>query len=185
MLEDNVQQNAENTDSVELTNEPDGEFDFEAGYHKEVANAKKQRQSRQKMEKKLEAYEQKEAERKRKRLESEGEFKTIIAELEAENASYKAIVDEVKSNQQKEKEKILETFAEDEREELGKLDLNSLKLVQSKINVAQGDNPKAVPNLSRVTSDQAELSQWRTWDEAKKKANWARIQAYEATLIIK
>ena len=178
MAEENVQQNVENNDSVESADVSEDTFDFKSAYHKEIANAKKQRQSRQKMETELEGFKQKEADRKRKRLESEGEFKTIIADLEAEKANYKAIVDEVKSNQQKEKEKILETFAEEEREEMGTLSLASLKLVQKKLNQTTGENPKAVPNVKRTTAEDADMSGWLQWDEDKQKANWGKIQEY-------
>ena len=181
MTDTDVQQNVENNDSVESTDVSEDTFDFKGAYHKEIANAKKQRQSRQKMETELEGFKQKEADRKRKRLESEGEFKTIIADLEAENANYKAIVDEVKSNQQKEKEKILETFAEEERDELSSLDLASLKLVQKKINTAQGVNPKAVPNVARTTQEDSDLADWKSWDQAKRKANWDKIREYESS----
>ena len=135
MTSEDVQQNVEASDSVESTEVSGDNFDYKSAYNKEVANAKKQRQSRQKMESELEAFKQKESDRKRKRLEADGEYKTIIADLESKLNESQAIVDEVKSNQQKEKQAILETFAEEERAEISSLDLASLKLVQKKINI--------------------------------------------------
>ena len=178
MTSEDVQQNVEASDSVESTEVSGDNFDYKSAYNKEVANAKKQRQSRQKMESELEAFKQKESDRKRKRLEADGEYKTIIADLESKLNESQAIVDEVKSNQQKEKQAILETFAEEEREELGTLTLASLKLVQKKLNQTTGENPKAVPNVKRTTAEDADMSGWLQWDEDKQKANWGRIQEY-------
>ena len=178
MTSEDVQQNVENNDSVESTEVSEDNFDYKTAYNKEVSNSKKQRQSRQKMESELEAFKQKETDRKRKRLEADGEYKTIIADLESKLNESQAIVDEVKSNQQKEKETILQTFAEEEREEMGTLSLASLKLVQKKLNQATGENPKAVPTVKRTTAEDADLSGWVTWDQEKQKANWGRIQEY-------
>ena len=83
MTSEDVQQNVEASDSVESTEVSGDNFDYKSAYNKEVANAKKQRQSRQKMESELEAFKQKESDRKRKRLEADGEYKTIIAALES------------------------------------------------------------------------------------------------------
>ena len=50
MTSEDVQQNVEASDSVESTEVSGDNFDYKSAYNKEVANAKKQRQSRQKME---------------------------------------------------------------------------------------------------------------------------------------
>ena len=76
-----VQMDEENEKQDVLSAPEDKDVDWKKLYHREVQNAKQQRQKKQDVEARLDTIEQSRDDARKKKLEEDGNYKVIISEL--------------------------------------------------------------------------------------------------------
>ena len=165
--------------SEETQNQPDSsttqpaDVDFKDLYNREVQNAKLQRQKKQEAEGRLADIEQKQDEARKNKLQADGEYKVVIQELEEKSAKMDAELKEYRKRDDAERVSILEGFPEDEREQLSKLDLTTLKYVEKKATAQTAENPPETPGV--ITGKTYELEDVDKLPAKERQAAWAQI----------
>ena len=173
-----VQMDKDNEKQEVLSASEDKDVDWKNLYHREVQNAKQQRQKKQDVEARLDTIEQSRDASRKKKLEEDGNFKTIISELEEAN---KSLVTEVKGYRvtaEAEKASLIAKFPEDEQENLTNMDLETLKYVDQKVNAQAVVNPPEVPGT--ISSKEYKLEDMDKLPPKEKAEAWKVIQAQYA-----
>ena len=114
--------------------------DFESSYNQEIENSKKLRKRAQEAEKKIADYEAKAKIAKEKKLKEEGNFKELLAERDAHIAKTESQYNEASEIISSEKQRLLESFPEDDRGDFENLNLTQLRKIHNKLNVKRPDN---------------------------------------------
>ena len=173
-----VQMDKENEKQDVLSAPEDKDVDWKKLYHREVQNAKQQRQKKQDVEARLDTIEQSRDNSRKKKLEEEGNFKTIISELEESN---KSLVTEVKGYRvtaEAEKISLINKFPEDEQTNLTNMDLETLKYLDQKINAQAVINPPEAPGT--ISSKEYKLEDIDKMPPKERAEAWKTIQAQYA-----
>jgi len=173
-----VQMDEENEKQDVLSAPEDKDVDWKKLYHREVQNAKQQRQKKQDVEARLDTIEQSRDDARKKKLEEDGNYKVIISELEESN---KSLVTEVKGYRvtaEAEKISLINKFPEDEQTNLTNMDLETLKYLDQKINAQAVINPPEAPGT--ISSKEYKLEDIDKMPPKERAEAWKTIQAQYA-----
>tara|TARA_Y100000310_G_scaffold220819_1_gene222403 strand:+ start:5204 stop:5764 length:561 start_codon:yes stop_codon:yes gene_type:complete len=174
MAEEMTAQAGEETQNqTDLTATQTADVDFKDLYTKEVQNAKLQRQKKQEAEGRLAEIEQKQDEARKNKLQADGEYKVVIQELEEKSAKQEAELKEYRKRDDAERANILESFPEDERDQLSKLDLTTLKYVEKKSTAQTAENPPETPGT--ISGKTYRLEEVDKLPPKERQAAWAQI----------
>ena len=149
MTEEVKTQNEQTVSSGEQTAQTNDQTDqsksndtnWKSLHENEVEYNKKLRGNIQKLESELEQYKKNEAASRQKKMEEAGEFKTIIAEKDSEIESLKKHKQEFDDYKKSRKDKLLESFSEDDREQFAHLPLTDIEKLSKRLNVSKSNVP--------------------------------------------
>tara|TARA_R100000808_G_C2121665_1_gene132856 strand:+ start:271 stop:828 length:558 start_codon:yes stop_codon:yes gene_type:complete len=124
--------------------------DLETQLNNEKAYAQKQRKAKQKLQAEIDGLKAEKESARVKKMEEDGKLKELLAERDAKIAKLQPIVDQHNSDMAKEKDTILSSFSEEEREELKDESLASLRMINKFKTQQNGvNNPQSIPNVQR------------------------------------
>jgi len=139
MSEDNLQATAETgSESVAKETTQDGSNE------QYIAESKKYRKRAQDAEAKLKEYQEKFAKAEEAKLKEKEDFKTLYEKVSSENSNLSANAKKWAEYEGNRRTALLEKHPENEREQLSKLDLDTLEFVTSKINNSKPNAPEAI-----------------------------------------
>ena len=122
------EQTAQTNDQSDQSNTND--TDWKSLHENEVDYNKKLRGNNQELKAKLEQFEKDKASARQKKMEEAGEFKTILSEKDAEIASLKEHKQEFDDYKKSRKDRLLESFSEDDRDQFSHLPLTDIENYQ-------------------------------------------------------
>jgi len=168
----------ETTEAEASTNSADANLDYEALYHQEVKNSKKQRAAKQDSLSRLETLEAQLKDKNEAELMQQGKHEEIIAKQKAEIASLKVDSETLATLNASRREALMSNYTDEEREKLQGLDNDALELLNSRT-MAQSqaiEHPKGVPAAGRVPGKLITLDELNKMDPKDRAANWAAYQ---------
>ena len=168
----------ETTEAEASTNSADASLDYEALYHQEIKNSKKQRAAKQDSISRLETLETQLKDKNEAELMQQGKHEEIIAKQKAEIASLKVDSETLATLNASRRESLLSDYTDEEREKLQGLDNDALELLNSRT-MAQSkgiEHPKGVPAAGRVSGNSMTLEELNKMDPKDRQANWAAFQ---------
>ena len=168
-----AQAGKETQNQTDSTSTQTADVDFKDLYTREVQNAKLQRQKKQEAEGRLAEIEQKQDEARKNKLQADGQYKVVIQELEENNAKMDAELQGYRKRDDAERANILEGFPEDERDQLSKLDLATLKYVEKKSTAQTAENPPETPGV--ISGKTYRLEDVDKLPPKERQAAWAQI----------
>ena len=171
MSEDTVQDNIQDKvqEVTPISQEAEPTHSPELG--EAIAESKKYRSRAQKAEIKLAEIEKKLETDRQVQLEKQEEWKTLADERKAKLKEYETELEVVRKERQKEHEKLLSEFSEEDREELKGLPLKQLRVVHNKI-----ISKPNVPNVSNTNPAQKfTVDDWTKLSPVDRKKNWQGI----------
>lgn len=136
-----------------------------------IAESKKYRKRAQEAEAKLAKIEEQSKKAKEAKMIEEGKKDEVIADLIAERDKYKSSHEKLNSYEQKRMAQMLEKHPEEDREQLSKLDLDTLEYVTNKINDKK-PNPPEVAGAARKSEPKVELKDFQSMSKQDKQKNW-------------
>ena len=168
-----AQEGKETQNQTDSTATQHSDVDFKDLYNREVQNAKLQRQKKQEAEGLLAEIEHKQDEARKTKLQADGEYKVVIQELEEKSVKMEAELKEYRKRDDAERASILEGFPEDERDQLSKLDLATLKYVEKKSTAQTAENPPETPGV--ISGKTYKLEDVDKLPPKERQAAWAQI----------
>ena len=132
-------------------------------HENEVEYNKQLRGNNQKLESELEQYKKNEAASRQKKMEEAGEFKTIIAEKDSEIESLKKHKQEFDDYKKSRKDKLLESFSEDDREQFSHLSLNDIEKLSKRLNVSKSNVPNVPEGRDAKLGEFGGYSSYQEW----------------------
>lgn len=136
-------------ESVDPTDQNQGQTghedvrDYEVLHKNEVDYNQKLRSKNQNLEKELDTFRLAKETSRQKKLEEEGNFQQLLSERDATIGKQAATISENQKYFDSEKNNILETFSDEDKEAFGDLPLSKLKAIQSRLQ-SGGNNPSAI-----------------------------------------
>ena len=137
-----------------------------------IAESKKYRKRSQDAEARLAKLESQLDKAEKAKLKEKEDFKTLYEQNEAKIESLTASADKWAKYQEAKTATLLEGVPEDERERLGKLDIDTLEYVTGKINNVRANAPEVAGNPrghKEITKD------WTTMNPEELRENWEDI----------
>ena len=168
----------ETTEAEASTNSADANLDYEALYHQEVKNSKKQRAAKQDHATKLEKLEAELSAKSEAELMKQGKHEEIIAKQKAQIGELTKKSEMFDASEARRREALLSDYTDEEREKLQGLDNDALELLNSRT-MAQSqaiEHPKGVPAAGRVPGKTLTLDDLNKMDPKDRAANWAAYQ---------
>ena len=168
----------ETTEAEASTNSADANLDYEALYHQEVKNSKKQRAAKQDHATKLEKLEAELSAKSEAELMKQGKHEEIIAKQKAQISELTKKSELFDASEASRREVLLSEYTDEEREKLQGLDNDALELLNSRT-MAQSkgiEHPKGVPAAGRVPGKEMTLNELNELDPKDRQANWAAFQ---------
>ena len=136
-----------------------------------IAESKKYRKRAQDAEARLAEYEDSAKKAKESKMIEEGKKDEVITNLIAERDKFKASHEKLSSYEQKRMATMLEKHPEEDREQLSKLDLDTLEYVTNKINNIKPNAPEVAGNARKKGLEKP----YSEMTEKEKKENWGII----------
>ena len=136
-----------------------------------IAESKKYRKRAQDAESRLAKLEKTLAKAEEAKLKEKEDFKALYEQVSSKNESLTANAEKWNEYEEAKRSSLLENHPEDERENLSKLDLETLEYVTSKINNVKPNAPEVL-GKARNDLPSKPLAQMT---EAEKKENWNNI----------
>jgi len=133
---------------------------------------KKYRKRAQDAESRLEQLEKKLASAEETKLKEKEDFKALYEKVSSDNESLSATAQKWNKYEETRRNTLLESVPEDERERLGKLDIDTLEYVTGKINNVRANAPEVAGNPrghKEITKD------WTTMNPEELRENWEDI----------
>ena len=137
-----------------------------------IAESKKYRTRAQDAEAKIAKLEKSMAKAEEAKLKEKEDFKTLYEKVSSENESLSSTAEKWTKHVETRTAELLEKHPEEEREQLAKLDLDTLEFVTKKINGTKANAPEVAGN----PRGHKEMStDWTKLDPKEAKANWGDI----------
>jgi len=140
------QQTVESVDQTDQNQSQTGNEDvrnYEDLHKNEVEYSQKLRNKNQNLEKEVEGFRLAKEASRQKKLEEEGNYQQLLSEKDAKIEKLDAQVSENNKYFEDEKNNILETFSDEDKEAFGDLPLSKLKAIQKRL-LNGGNNPSAI-----------------------------------------
>ena len=165
------EQSAQSEQSVQTGNDTN----WKSLHENEVSYNKKLRSKNQELESRLEAIEKDKAAARQKKMEEAGEYQSIIKERDTQIDNLKGQVGEYKAYFDNRKNKILETFSDEDRESFGHLPLNEIEKLSKRLNAQSTKVPNVPEGRDAKLSEFGGYSSYQEWatkdPEGYEKAN--------------
>ena len=155
------EQTAQTNDQSDQSNSND--TNWKSLHENEVDYNKKLRGKNQELQAKLEQFEKNEAAARQKKMEEAGEFKTIIAEKDSEIESLKKHKQEFDDYKKSRKDKLLESFSEDDREQFSHLPLTDIEKLSKRLNVSKSNVPNVPEGRDANLGEFGGYSSYQEW----------------------
>ena len=155
------EQTAQTNDQTDQSNTND--TNWKSLHENEVDYNKKLRGKNQELQSKLEQFEKNEAAARQKKMEEAGEFKTIIAEKDSEIESLKKHKQDFDDYKKSRKDKLLESFSEDDREQFSHLPLNDIEKLSKRLNVSKSNVPNVPEGRDAKLGEFGGYSSYQEW----------------------
>ncbi len=139
-----------------------------------IAESKKYRKRAQDAETRLAKFEKKLAKAEEDKLKEKEDFKALYEQVSSKVEGLTANADKWGKYEEAKRTSLLENHPEDERENLSKLDLETLEYVTSKINNVKANAPEVVGNSRGVKEMPTD---WTKMSSDDLKDNWADVVA--------
>ena len=136
-----------------------------------IAESKKYRKRAQDAEARLAEHESSKTKAEEERLKQKEEFKTLYEQASSKIDSLTANADKWTKYEETKRASLLESHPEEDRENLSKLDLETLEYVTSKINNIKNNAPEVVGTAKKVAP--VKPVDWS--DKQSIKDNWGNI----------
>ena len=137
-----------------------------------IAESKKYRKRAQDAEARIADLEKKMAKAEEKKLKEKEDFKSLYEKVSSENESLSSTAEKWNKHVETRTAELLEKHPEEEREQLAKLDLDTLEFVTNKINSAKANPPEVAGNprgFKEVPKD------WTKLSPSELRENWEDI----------
>ena len=143
-----------------------------------IAESKKYRKRAQDAETRLAKFEKKLAKAEEDKLKEKEDFKALYEQVSSKVEGLTANADKWGKYEEAKRTSLLENHPEDERENLSKLDLETLEYVTSKINNVKPNAPEVAGNPRK---DYAPTNvDWTKMDAKERREKWSDIVATAA-----
>ena len=136
-----------------------------------IAESKKYRKRAQDAENLLAKYEKAKAKAEEDRLKEKEEFKTLYEKASSDIEGLTANAEKWSKYEEAKRVSLLESHPEEDRDNLSKLDLETLEYVTNKINNIKPNAPEVVGNARKDLPKKP----FSEMTEKEKKENWANI----------
>lgn len=164
-------QSAQSEQSVQTGNDTN----WKSLHENEVSYNKKLRSKNQELESRLEVIEKDKAAARQKKMEEAGEYQSIIKERDTQIDTLKGQVGEYKTYFDNRKNKILETFSDEDKESFGHLPLNEIEKLSKRLNTQSAKVPNVPEGRDAKLSEFGGYSSYQEWatkdPEGYEKAN--------------
>jgi len=137
-----------------------------------IAESKKYRKRAQDAEARLAELEKQFTKSEEDKLKKKEEYKTLYEKVSSENKSLTADSEKWAKYEEAKRASLLEVHPENDRENLSKLDLETLEYVTSKINNIKPNAPEKA-GQARKSVPKAELKDFQKMTKQERKENWA------------
>jgi len=137
-----------------------------------IAESKKYRKRAQDAEARLAELEKQFTKSEEDKLKKKEEYKTLYEKVSSENESLTADSEKWAKYEEAKRASLLEVHPENDRENLSKLDLETLEYVTSKINNIKPNAPEKA-GQARKSVPKAELKDFQKMTKQERKENWA------------
>lgn len=137
-----------------------------------IAESKKYRKRAQDAEARLAELEKQFAKSEEDKLKKKEEYKTLYEKVSSENESLTADSEKWAKYEEAKRASLLEVHPENDRENLSKLDLETLEYVTSKINNIKPNAPEKA-GQARKSVPKAQLKDFQKMTKQERKENWA------------
>ena len=137
-----------------------------------IAESKKYRKRSQDAEARIAELEKSMAKAEEAKLKEKEDFKTLYEKVSSENETLSSVAEKWTKHVETRTADLLEKHPEEEREQLAKLDLQTLEFVTKKINSAKANAPEVAGNprgFKEVSKD------WTKMDPSELRENWEDI----------
>ena len=159
------------TTTEAVSESPVTEAEQSSSTDQHIAESKKYRKRAQDAEARLAEYEDSAKKAKESKMIEEGKKDEVITNLIAERDKFKASHEKLSSYEQKRMATMLEKHPEEDREQLSKLDLETLEYVTNKINNIKPNAPEVAGNARKKGLEKP----YSEMTEKEKKENWGTI----------
>ncbi|QDP50163.1 MAG: hypothetical protein Tp1102DCM295711_6 [Prokaryotic dsDNA virus sp.] len=142
-------------------------------YGQLVQESKKYRKRAQESEAKLEKLVKKGEAERTKQMEEQNQWQQLAEERALKIQELEPIVEQFKKDEAQQRDSILSTLSEEDREQFGDLPITKLRILANKLN----PNEKSVPNTSGTPARAVNPSNknWTTMTDNERRSNWADI----------
>lgn len=142
-----------------------GDKDWKSLYHQEIQYNKKLRNENQGFKASQEEYEKNKAVARQKKMEEEGEYKTLISEKDAKIDTLNNKLAQQQKYFDARKDKILDSMSEEDRESFKHLPLSDIEKINKKFNQSAPVQPKSVPEGkdAKATGEFGGYSSYQEW----------------------
>ena len=131
-----------------------------------IAESKKYRKRAQDAEARIVELEKKFAKAEEAKLKEKEDFKTLYEKVSSENEALSSTAKKWTQYEEGRRASLLEKHPEDEREQLGKLDLETLEFVTGKISNIKPNAPQVIGRSKDVATNKS----WGDMDDNEKRA---------------
>ena len=138
-----------------------------------IAESKKYRKRAQDAETRLAELEKKFAQQEESKLKEKEDFKTLYEKVSSENSSLTSNAEKWAKYEETRRASLLEKHAEDDRERLSGLDLDTLEYVTNKINNTKANAPEVAGNPSKEYNTPPK--DWTKLSAQERRENWDDI----------
>jgi len=138
-----------------------------------IAESKKYRKRAQDAETRLAELEKKFAQQEESKLKEKEDFKALYEKVSSENSSLTSNAEKWAKYEETRRASLLEKHAEDDRERLSKLDLDTLEYVTNKINNTKANAPEVAGNPRK--DYKKPIKDWTKLSQSELRENWDSI----------
>jgi len=138
-----------------------------------IAESKKYRKRAQDAETRLAELEKKFAQQEESKLKEKEDFKALYEKVSSENSSLTSNAEKWAKYEETRRASLLEKHAEDDRERLSKLDLDTLEYVTNKINNTKANAPEVAGNPRK--DYKKPIKDWTKLSAQERRENWDDI----------
>ena len=138
-----------------------------------IAESKKYRKRAQDAEAKLKEYQDKFTQVEEAKLKEKEDFKALYEKVSSENSNLTSSAEKWTNHEKTRRTSLLEKHPEDDREQLSKLDLDTLEFVTKKINNTKANAPEVAGNPRKDYKKPPK--DWTKLSQAELRENWDDI----------
>tara|TARA_Y100001938_G_C7852983_1_gene311729 strand:+ start:26 stop:628 length:603 start_codon:yes stop_codon:yes gene_type:complete len=138
-----------------------------------IAESKKYRKRAQYAEAKLKEYQNRFAEVEEEKLKEKEDFKALYEKVSSENSNLTTNAERWSKYEDSRRASLLEKHPEDDREQLSKLDLDTLEYVTDKINNTKANAPEVAGNPRK--DYKKPIKDWTKLSAQERRDNWDDI----------